>query len=321
MSDLANTLNCRAALPASVRYVKNGAGGRWWPAAKASGQVHAGWKDVPDQLIKAADLKAIEPIITKLWGNKRGATQDFNALRTLLDHPSQHLWVTFEDGYLWWCTVNDRIEVGPAGESKDRGNFWLTCASQWSNRTIDGMRLLAMAELPGIVTAAAGFRGTICEPRASLEILRIVKNEENSDAQEAMLARRAYETAVAKLVARLGPKDFELLIELILSRSGWTRLATLGGVREGLDIEAENVASDEVAFVQVKSSADQSVLDQYLAKFLDRRERYSRMIFAVHSPKGTLKTPEYEPVRVWTGEWIARLVVRHGLGDWVASRL
>ena len=45
------------------------------------------------------------------------------------------------------------------------------------------------------------------------------------------------------------------------------------------------------------------------------------MIFAVHSPKGTLKTPEYEPVRVWTGEWIARLVVRHGLGDWVASRL
>ena len=27
------------------------------------------------------------------------------------------------------------------------------------------------------------------------------------------------------------------MIELILSRSGWTRLATLGGVREGLDIE------------------------------------------------------------------------------------
>lgn len=33
-------------------------------------------------------------------------------------------------------------------------------------------------------------------------------------------------------------------------------------------------------FVQVKSSADQQVLDDYVQRFQQRRERYARMIFA-----------------------------------------
>ena len=34
------------ALPKTVRYVKNGAGGQWWTTAKASGQVHLGWSGI-----------------------------------------------------------------------------------------------------------------------------------------------------------------------------------------------------------------------------------------------------------------------------------
>jgi hypothetical protein len=34
-------------IPKSVRYVKNGAGGQWWTTAKANGQVHLGWRNVP----------------------------------------------------------------------------------------------------------------------------------------------------------------------------------------------------------------------------------------------------------------------------------
>ena len=47
-----------------------------------------------------------------------------------------------------------------------------------------------------------------------------------------MLARQVYEAAVARLVARLGDKDFEVLTDLILGRSGWACLAKLGGVTE-----------------------------------------------------------------------------------------
>jgi hypothetical protein len=95
----------------------------------------------------------------------------------------------------------------------------------------------------------------------------------------------------------------------------------LGGATEGVDIEAENVAADEIAFVQVKSEAGQGVLDDYIQRFQARRERYDRMIFAVHKPIGTLELPTGEPAQIWSGERIAQLAVQLGLGDWIANRL
>ena len=133
-------------------------------------------------------------------------------------------------------------------------------------------------------------------------------------------ARETYVAAVAKLVKLLHDRDFELLIDLILARTGWTRLAELGGVIEGIDIEAENVAAKEIAFVQVKSKAGQSLLDGYIQEFQKRRERYHRMIFAVHTSIGTLKPPAGEPVQVWCLYRIAQLSVQLGLGDWIVNR-
>ena len=312
------------ALPNSVRYVKNGAGGQWWTAARANGQIHLSWRIIPDGLLHAAELVQIKALIRRHFGANRGAAlRDFNALRTLLDHPSQHVWVTFEDGCMWWCTVHDGIETDPDGETNDRGrgHFWLTCATAWTNYSKGGRRHLAMTELPGRVTTTAGFKGTVCEPKGSREILRIIRNEEDLDARAATIARQAYEEAIAKLVTRLGEKDFEVLVDLILSRSGWARLAKLGGVTEGIDIEVENASADEIAFVQVKSSATQATLNDYVSRFNERRDHYKRMIFAVHSSSPDIIPPSDQPVQVWDRKQIARLVVKLGLGDWVATRL
>ena len=49
-------------------------------------------------------------------------------------------------------------------------------------------------------------------------------------------ARCAYEDAVLKLVRRLGWKDFEVLVDLILSRTGWARVAVLGSVGEDIQV-------------------------------------------------------------------------------------
>jgi hypothetical protein len=310
-----------AALPDSVRYVKNGRAGQWWKTAKANGQIHLGWRDIPDAQLRTSDLETIEGLIRAQFGNKSGATQDFKALRTLLVNPSQHVWVTFQDGCMWWCTVRDEVEKNPDIETKERGHFWLTCELPWSNYSMDGKRHLVKSELPGIVAAVAGYQATVCEPTGWKEILRIIRNEEDPDALIAALARQTYEDAVAKLVARLGDKDFELLIDLILSRTGWGRLGKVGGPTEGIDIEVENVSSDEIAFVQVKSTATQAVLDDYVSRFNAQRDRYDRMIFAVHSPKGVLTPPTGQFVSVWTGKDIARRVVKLGLGDWVSTRL
>ena len=151
------------ALPNSVRYVKNGAGGQWWRVAKTNGQIHLGWPRIPDDLLHAADLAQIEALIRHgiLEQTVALLSGTSNALRTLLDHPSQHVWVTFaEDGCMWWCTVHDGIETDPDGETSDRGrgHFWLDlAATAWTNYSKGGRRHLAMTELPGRVTTTAGF--------------------------------------------------------------------------------------------------------------------------------------------------------------------
>jgi|SRR5579862_855614 len=307
-------------LPNSVRYVKNGRGGRWWKCAQANGQIHAGWKSIPDELILKKDFSGIEQRLKGQYGERRGAKQDFNQIRYLLEAPSKHVWVTFEDDFMWWCTVHDDVIMNPEGESSTTGHFLLTCSRPWSNVSLT-RRQLAISELPGTVTSTAGFRATVCIPKDWEAILRLIKGETDKDAINSADRRRDYEIAVHKIVQRLSPQDFETLIDLILARTGWERIATLGGVREGVDVEAENPASNEIAFVQVKSSADQRVLNDYIERFQTRRERYARMIFAVHSPRGLLKPPHETAVQVWTGERVSELVVRLGLGKWVESRL
>jgi hypothetical protein len=228
--------------------------------------------------------------------------------------------VTFEDGYMWWCTVQNGACINPDGESHGKGNFWLVCNRPWSNQSIKG-KLLARADLPGAVTKTAGFKGTVCTPAAWPTILRIIRDEKDPDALKAAAARDSYRLAVHEMIKRLTPKDFEQLVDLILSRSGWARICKVGGNTEGIDIEVENLVADEIAFVQVKSAATQQVLDEYVGKFESRRERYARMIFAVHTPTGKLTLPTDRAVQVWEGAHIARLVVRLGLGEWVQDRL
>lgn len=309
-----------ADLPTTVRYVKNGAGGRWWASAKGRSQIHAGWSDVPDDMIRAGDMAGIEAVIRAYYHGKQGATQDVNAIRTLLQEAGRHIWITFEDGFMWWATARDGVTINPVNETDTDGHFHLELDRPWDNRSLAG-RPLVMSELPGIVTTTAGFQGTVCEPRDHKEILRLIRDEEDADAAAAMAARLAYQAAVGKLIVRLRPKDFEVLVDLILARSGWTRVAKLGGVTEGIDVEVENAAIDEIAFVQVKSQAGQGTLDDYVGRFRARRDHYDRMIFAVHSPTGPLVAPEGEPVQVWDGPKAAELVVRLGLSDWVAKRL
>jgi restriction endonuclease len=308
------------AIPSSVRYVKNGSSGRWWDCAHTKGQIHAGWKIIPNEFLEKKNFSAIEALLKEQRGTKAGATQDINQVFQLLDTPSKHIWITFEDDFMWWCTVHDAVTTYRHGDVTGGGHFWLTCSRPWSNTSLTG-RLLAKSELPGTVTATAGFRATVCTPKDSEAILRLIKGETDEDAINSADCRRKYELAVHKIVQRLSPQDFEQLIGLILARTGWEGIATIGGAREGIDVEAENPASGEIAFVQVKSAAGQDVLDNYVERFTQRREYYARMIFAVHTPRGRLSVPRGLPVQLWTGEKIAELVVRLGLGKWVESRL
>jgi len=113
----------------------------------------------------------------------------------------------------------------------------------------------------------------------------------------------------------LSPQDFELLIDLILLRSGWGRVSRSGGIQEGIDLDVENPATGEHAYVQVKGEAGQKEFTDHLGRFRKRREKFARMIFAVHKPRGQMHAPRDPAVQIWTGDKIAQLVVRLGLGE------
>ena len=306
-------------LPDSVRYVKLGRGGEWWPVSQARGELHAGWREIDADILRRGSSEEIAQVIRSMKGDGGNVTQDLNALTTLIDRPSRHFWVTFEGGFMWWCLVRDGIVPNPNGVSAKEGHFWLQCERPWSDRSLGG-RLLAMGDLPGSVTATAGFRATVCEPGASERILRIIRDQSSDALIMSSKARFAYEQTTMTLVAELDPKDFEQLVDLLLTRSGWARISTLGGPVEGYDIEIESAATGEVAFVQVKSRAGTAEFVDYVRRFQARRERYSKMIFAVHRETSTLRS-EPPDIHIWNIETIAKLAVRYDLVGWLERRV
>ena len=117
----------------TVRYIKNGEGGRWWRAAKEQGQLHAGWSpSVSQENLQSRHLPSIEEELRNYWvaqGKPKNFGANFNQLKTLLDNPSQYIWITFAVGYMWWCTTKDDLTVNPEGESQAKGHFWLLAST------------------------------------------------------------------------------------------------------------------------------------------------------------------------------------------------
>jgi hypothetical protein len=116
-------------------------------------------------------------------------------------------------------------------------------------------------------------------------------------------------------------KDFETLIDIIFARSGWHRVSALGGSQKTVDLEIEQPTTDENAAVQVKSSATQKTLDEYVQR-VDDAERFDRFFFICHSPKGEIIAPaDRDDVHVWAGRDLAAIVLRMGLLDWVLEKV
>jgi hypothetical protein len=95
----------------------------------------------------------------------------------------------------------------------------------------------------------------------------------------------------------------------------------LGGVQKLVDLEVENPITGERAAVQVKSSAGQNVLDDYIDR-VDAADRFDRFFFICHSPKGSLVVPPArEDIHVWAGPELAAAILRTGMSDWVFEKV
>ncbi len=88
-----------------------------------------------------------------------------------------------------------------------------------------------------------------------------------------------------------------------------------------IDLILEQPLTGERASVQVKSAADQSVLNACVSAF-EANTPASRFFFVCHSPRSALSasTSGDRPVHLWTMEHLASAAVDQGLTDWLIER-
>lgn len=303
----------------SVVYIKLGQGGAWEDASLQNDRLDFG---LPSDPVEEADNRD--------WGNVRQAYLDqglkpaiatayTNEIRTFFETGPETLWITFARGRLWWAFAGQRAErVG--GDDLLNGVWSRKTKGGWRSKNLLG-EPLTLDRLSTRLTKLAGYRRTICSVKDADYVLRIINAEPDPLTKSVNDARVQLERSLGEKIAQLRWDDFELLIELILTRSGWRRLSEIGGFQKDVDLVLEQPVTGERMLVQVKSQADQATLNEF-ADRLATHSSQNRIVFASHThikAKKPLHTPTSQ-VDLLDRSRIARLSVECGAIDWILDR-
>ena len=126
---------------------------------------------------------------------------------------------------------------------------------------------------------------------------------------------------LGKLIQHLHWKDFETLVDLIFSGSGWKRLGVLGEVEKTLDLDLVSPVTGERVMVQIKSESNINEFNSYKEQF-DAMEEFNKLFYVVHTPSDNLKkdSVDDENVKLLVLDDISQLAVRTGLAEWVIKK-
>lgn len=304
--------------PKEVRYIKLGQGGSWADVSIEKGELHFGYRTVPHELCLRGDWDGVIDALMQEGRSLGKAKDGMREVRDFYTLGADCLWTTFADRHLWWAFAEPEVTWLGSEEEGEGARKRLTIDG-WRKCDATG-RPLGFESLSTRLTQVSSYRQTICSVSAADYLVRRINGEEEPVVGKARSARDAMTKVAAEMIAVLHWADFETLVDLIFARAGWQRLSRLGGTLADVDLLLEQPTTGERAFVQVKSKANQSVLDDYLDRY--RRDgSCQRFFFVCHSPKGNLTTEEDDRLQVWAGERLAEAAVKAGLYDWLIERV
>ncbi len=299
--------------PASVRYIKLGPNNLWFEDCLANDRIDFGHHAVPQEAASTKDWDVVRGV----WSAGTSPAKASDFLREVKDFYSQGrdcLWITFAQGRLWWAfaetdvILHDQLDEGTASRYRRVIGSW---------RSLDRLgQPLLMSDISSKLTKTAAYRQTLCRVQAEDYAVRLINGEEDPAVVDARAAQGAFVEALLPIIRSLHETDFEVLTDLLFNRLGWMRVSALGGLQKDTDLILEQPATKTRALVQVKSAADQSVLDDYAMRFADMQADTS--FFICHSPRGDLVANDN--THVWTGRDLAQRVIQAGLIDWVLER-
>jgi hypothetical protein len=300
-----------------VRYIKLGKGGGWEPECIRRGIVRFGtgsgeprrfewategrWDDLRRSFVEAGDSPST-------------ATRFTNETREFFTDDGSTLWITFVEQWLYWAFLDPSAPV----PHEDGDGTYRAVAGQWQRTDLQG-RDLTVQRLAGSLTKSAAYRGTSFQlkPDTAAYVIGRINGEIAPVIGRAFAAVAEIRASALALVKLLQPRDFELLVDLIFTSSGWRRITELGRTQKTLDLAVALPSTGEQAWIQVKSQTSNAELATYTEK-LDALP-YGRLFYVYHS--GTVAPIADRRVVIIGPEQVAELVVDAGLVGWLIDKV
>jgi hypothetical protein len=296
-------------------YIKLGRGGSWEKESLEKGILRFGYNETPFEAAKAGDWDTV----WKAWRDMRGddgtATRDVTQIRNFFEDGKDTVWITFSGGLLWWCFAKPGVKTHP-----DKHGTYRECVRGWKSADVKG-NVLSTEKLSGNLLRVQGFRGTICDVKAFDYLERRLNGKVLPEVEAAAKAQTQMIEKILPMMQLLTWQDFELLVDLIFSNSGWRRIGQVGKTQKTVDLELMLPTTGERAFVQVKSSAGKRQLADYLSR-LEESALYDKMFFVWHSGDvGDVSDAENANVTLLGPEVLARMVFDAGLTSWLRDKV
>jgi len=293
-------------------YIKLGRAGDWEAECLRDGVLRFGYLEAPHDLCARGDWQGVREAMMAIRGDAGTATRDVNQIRAYYEADEDAIFITFVGGLLWWCRLTGPVEV-----LDDRSHRRRTVEG-WRNTSVNGT-LLSADRLSGSLLKVQMFRGTICEVRARNYLLGKLGDRVSPEIAAAEVAERALMDAIVGLMRLLTWQDFELLVDLVFSTSGWRRVGQVGRTQKTVDLELVLPSTAERAFVQVKSQATSATLNDYVAR-LAQAEAYDRMFLVWHT--GDLAEEGGPAGVILLGpRRLSRMVLDAGLSSWLREKV
>ena len=293
-------------------FIKLGRAGEWETDCFRDGTLRLGYCETPEELCSAGKWDHVKDFWRRLRGDAGAGTSDGNQIRIFHESDENCIFITFANGLLYWCKPTGFVEVLP-----DRTRRRAT-VDGWHSQNINGSSL-SFDRLSGELLKTQGFRGTICKVRQHSYLLRKINDIPTPQVDEAIAAERALIAATEKLIPLLNWKDFELLVDLVFSASGWRRIGALGGTQKTADLELILPSTEERALVQIKSQATDKTLSTYISKF-QQFLLYDRMFFVWHTGDVSLSNSS-DGVTLIDHKRLAEMCLDAGLTAWLREKV
>jgi hypothetical protein len=298
-----------------VRYIKLGEGGSWEKECLEKGIIRIGFSSPQNERFELCQSGRWDDLSESFIaeGKVKGtATRFTNELRLFFEDDGSMLWITFMGERLCWGMVDD---AKPALHAEANSAF-RPIRDGWQWTDLHGEQL-TKDRLSGALTKLTAYRGTSCDVDVDVSdyVIRRINGEKTPEVERAIAASKEMKASALDLMRLLSPRDFELLVDLVFTNSGWQRVGSVGGTQKTLDLDLILPSTGERAFVQVKSETKTDELAKYFAKIGDGP--YDRMFYVFHSGEAETDDPR---VTVIGPEQLADLVIDAGLISWLIRK-